>query len=702
MGLCSAKNCLSKHGCGIVLKRLPAKESVRREWIKNINRPNLHFGPNTYVCELHFPSSQWQLDGGKKVLKRDAVPTEFCWCPSTKEKPRPPLQNISNDQQYVSSHFDPAYLLESGDENEAPKNAPENQSKRGRKPKVSCICHPNSCPFGMPRPPPTAPVNSTFTPLTSAPISDFSPVSDQEPEAASMSDSALIPRTSAPISDFSSVSDQGPGQAASIPDSAVIPRISAPISDFSAASGQGPAQATIIPDSALIPRTSAPISDFSPVSDQGQAQATIITDSALIPRTSAPISDFSPVSDQVGNPGSGIMNAVKIVTLNTERDELSKNNFFLKRRVEQLLRENTRLKFTVKRLRSDKWSLAAKLKRSEKRVDNIVKILGNCFGRDQLIALGRGGHLRGISWTSKTIKKSLRIRFAARRAGHKVVSKTQMPLPSDRVMQRSVQHIVFRPGISNIEIYMPAKIQALTEINPFFDEALLNFDEMALKPAREFDVSTKTMVGFCTLPGAKPRITAEIRGEFNNDQMAIEAYRKSVSEAMLHQKAEKAMIFVLAGVLHRWKQIFAYHFTGKSVDSLSLKDFVWEILRVCYHMELNSERLYAIWETKHSCETWVSPLGKPLAKTGSRIPLWRVKSFTSFQTLLMFLRMVSKCGGDTEGDITLAISRTPKCIPNVFHVFPTYSTCIPRHFFQSFLPIFIVSHSFSFFFFKSM
>lgn len=41
------------------------------------------------------------------------------------------------------------------------------------------------------------------------------------------------------------------------------------------------------------------------------------------------------------------------------------------------------------------------------------------------------------------------------------------------------------------------------------------------------------------------------------------------------QVAKHALVFMIGGLNTRWKQVIAYHFTGRSVDRAILKDLVF-------------------------------------------------------------------------------------------------------------------------------
>ena len=57
--------------------------------------------------------------------------------------------------------------------------------------------------------------------------------------------------------------------------------------------------------------------------------------------------------------------------------------------------------------------------------------------------------MRGIRWSSATVKKALQLRFACGATGYNLLLKQQFPLPSLRTLQRRMETVLFEPGILN-------------------------------------------------------------------------------------------------------------------------------------------------------------------------------------------------------------------------------------------------------------
>lgn len=91
--------------------------------------------------------------------------------------------------------------------------------------------------------------------------------------------------------------------------------------------------------------------------------------------------------------------------------------------------------------------------------------------------------------------------------------------------------------------------------------ATLIFDEMAIKPGLQFDNSLNEVVG-------RPTMSAS-NNKSNSDQLATHA-----------------LMFMLAGVTTRWKQIIAYDFTSNSFSADQLYSTIIEIIKRCHNIKI--------------------------------------------------------------------------------------------------------------------
>ncbi|KAM7282417.1 uncharacterized protein ISCGN_002567 [Ixodes scapularis] len=105
---------------------------------------------------------------------------------------------------------------------------------------------------------------------------------------------------------------------------------------------------------------------------------------------------------------------------------------------------------------------------------------------------------------------------------------------------------------------LPAVECKVATMGPQERHCVLLMDEMQLTPGLEYDCTTKTVIGQTTLKGCKLP---------SNDGIAT--------------FATHGLVFMLAGLSTRWKQVIGYHFTGSSVSSDDLKKIVFEIIVEC-------------------------------------------------------------------------------------------------------------------------
>lgn len=252
--------------------------------------------------------------------------------------------------------------------------------------------------------------------------------------------------------------------------------------------------------------------------------------------------------------------------------------------IRALQEENQQLRLRLQHSERERKSEHTRYLRLTKKLEGMSLASSQRFGSDQLDALARGGTLQGTAWSNQTVMKALSIHFATGTTGYKVVSECQMPLPSIRVLQERIQHIKFEPGIQK-EIFQMLPKKTMHMVFPE-TECMMAFDEASIKEALEFDPSTNSFIGNCTIPTAPPKMTREQKEALGNDPKRIKAEQERVSKASLSTKACKGMVFVIGGVAYRWKQIVAYHFTGNSFDSNVVAGIVVDLLKKGFNIGL--------------------------------------------------------------------------------------------------------------------
>ena len=170
---------------------------------------------------------------------------------------------------------------------------------------------------------------------------------------------------------------------------------------------------------------------------------------------------------------------------------------------------------------------------------------GKLFTNDQMHAIHRDGEMRGIPWTIETIKKALQIRFACGTAGYQLLRSQHQPLPGIRTLQRYMSKVDFEPGVlCQVVDALSSKVTCMNEEEKF---CCITLDEMSVLLSIEYDSSTSQLVANVNLPNHTGQST-------------------------------HGLVFMLAGISSRWKQIVAYYFTGNKTDGTAFRPIILRII----------------------------------------------------------------------------------------------------------------------------
>ncbi|XP_018301064.1 THAP domain-containing protein 2-like, partial [Mycetomoellerius zeteki] len=77
---CVADYCVNSAKKGYKMCRFPRDPKRREIWTKNMGRQDWSPSNNSVLCEIHFHAEMWtesKNGNGKRILKKDAVPTVF-------------------------------------------------------------------------------------------------------------------------------------------------------------------------------------------------------------------------------------------------------------------------------------------------------------------------------------------------------------------------------------------------------------------------------------------------------------------------------------------------------------------------------------------------------------------------------------------------------------------------------------------------
>lgn len=131
------------------------------------------------------------------------------------------------------------------------------------------------------------------------------------------------------------------------------------------------------------------------------------------------------------------------------------------------------------------------------------------------------------------------------------------PLPSKTTLQRRLENIAFSPGI--LKDLLPSLHSKVKMLNEEEREDVLLLDEISITPVLDYDSSSEMIIGRPTVPSAN--------GSFEN-------------------LATHALVFMIAGMSTRWKQIVAYHLTDNSFCPKIIKKFLFDLIYSCENLAL--------------------------------------------------------------------------------------------------------------------
>ena len=180
------------------------------------------------------------------------------------------------------------------------------------------------------------------------------------------------------------------------------------------------------------------------------------------------------------------------------------------------------LRKKIKRLNDENRRLRKKLSFFEKNLETFLR-------KDQLTTLTRSTH--GLLWSNETIKEAIQLKFSCGTAGYECLLEKKYPLPSTRTLRRRLSNIHFKSGIlDDVLKLLEIKVSSMKGKEK---HCTLLMDEMSLRSSVEYDTVHKEFIGNVTLE--------------NHSCVATHA-----------------LVFMLAGISSRWKQMVAYYFTGAS------------------------------------------------------------------------------------------------------------------------------------------
>ncbi|KAH7956199.1 hypothetical protein HPB52_007002 [Rhipicephalus sanguineus] len=116
------------------------------------------------------------------------------------------------------------------------------------------------------------------------------------------------------------------------------------------------------------------------------------------------------------------------------------------------------------------------MRAKEREHKKLMLHLSSYIHEDQFATLHRSP--RGTVWSKETLIKALKIRLSCGSRGYDMVKELGQPLPSQRTLQRHIEHCKFRPGLLvDIMDSLAVKVNCMTEHER---HACLMMDEMQI------------------------------------------------------------------------------------------------------------------------------------------------------------------------------------------------------------------------------
>lgn len=133
-----------------------------------------------------------------------------------------------------------------------------------------------------------------------------------------------------------------------------------------------------------------------------------------------------------------------------------------------------------------------------KKVCQNRQILHQVFNNDQIKWLQNNSFKRRVyRWSEETIKKALRLKFSCTE-NYKELLNQNIPLPSKRTLQRSIETLNFQPGICD-DIFQALRDKVLQFQDDREKNCMLTLDEISIAPGEKIDESTNLLIGNATI-----------------------------------------------------------------------------------------------------------------------------------------------------------------------------------------------------------
>ena len=213
---------------------------------------------------------------------------------------------------------------------------------------------------------------------------------------------------------------------------------------------------------------------------------------------------------------------------------------------------------------SSKDHRLAFLEKKYEYLEKLLESLSKIFNKDQLEHLM--AEKKRINWCDDTYKKAIHMHAILKKSGYEFLRDTmKFPLPGLTAIKKRLQVLDFRPGQFD-DAFKLLKFKADRMEPGRTKHCAMVFDELSIEPQIEYDLTSKTIIGFCTLEPSEKQ-----RKKKGSEEIPVGEF---------DFVANKAQVYMLAGIGgERWHQVLGYDLTTDSFDANAGKKRVETIVR---------------------------------------------------------------------------------------------------------------------------
>ena len=223
------------------------------------------------------------------------------------------------------------------------------------------------------------------------------------------------------------------------------------------------------------------------------------------------------------------VSTISLEAVSDDAHECVVKNRALEKELGEIKCELSKVKEERDKLQADNDRLRAEVKDCVE----VMKLMRGTFREDQMKWFQKGKSMRGHKWSDETLEEGLRWRH---RFGSTAYGKftEAFPFPNIRTLQKRTESIQFEPGILT-QMIQALKGKVESDIPEMGRDVVVMWDEMSLTKGVQYAPGLQRWYGEVTLP--------EHEGIAN-----------------------KGLVFMLAGITVRFKQVLAYHYSNDVTD----------------------------------------------------------------------------------------------------------------------------------------